>query len=427
MDKLTLLFAALSLCAQSHADVAATGTTAATFIKLGTGARAIAMGEAYTAVGSETHDLSYNPAGIESSLSTLELTHNSWFEGAFAETLAGIADFGPSGTLGANLNYLSIPNQQLTEAIGQTPVQDLGSLVVGSFSPYDAYGTVAYANYFNKSFTYGASFKASGQSINGQLGVGIGIDLGAIYQLPIDGLALGASVQNLGLPVQLLSDKFDLPEIARVGASYKAFSKKLLLSTEFDLPNDAADVVAVGAEYDVQGSFFPRVGYRLDGIYNPWSAGFGAKFGAFNIDFATVPYGPLGQTYRFSVGYTFGLKETGTAEVVEAPVERKLLLPQQDGKFMITDRETFLALKPTVTDNAHVTAWSVAIFDSGRRMVKRYGVQGEVPEEIQWNGYYDSGLKAVQGYYWCILTVRYSDGKIQYSNYVKLTISNFSQ
>jgi hypothetical protein len=424
-----LLFcAALTFCcAHARADVAGTGTTAATFVKLGTGARAIAMGEAYTAVGSDTDDLSYNPAGIQSSLSTLELTHNSWFEGAFAETLAGIANFGPSGTLGANLNYLSIPNQQLTDLVGQTGNPQNDFLVIGSFSPYDAYGTVSYANTWGEHFTYGASFKASGQSINSQLGVGIGVDLGGMYQLPIDGLVLGAAVQNLGLPVQLLTDKFDLPEIARLGASYKAFKKKLLVSADFDLPNDAADVFAVGLEYDVQGSFFPRIGYRLDGIYNPWSAGFGAKFGSINLDFATVPYGPLGQTYRFSIGYTFGLKETGTAEVIAAPVERKVVLPEQDGKFMITDQETFLALKPTVTDNAHVTAWSVAVFDGSRRIVKHYGVQGQVPEEIQWNGYFDSGQKATQGYYWCILTVRYADGKVQYSNYVKLTISNFSQ
>jgi hypothetical protein len=427
MKILALLVAAM-LSASVHADQTETGTTAATFIKLGTGARAIAMGEAYVALSGDSNTLSYNPAGMAGALSDIELTQDSWFEGANAEDLSGLMDLGSEGSFGANINYLSIPNQQVTERIAETADPTQNFAVIGSFTPYDTYGTVSYANSISKMLDYGVSLKASQQSIDGDNGVGLGADIGLISNTAIEGLVLGASIQNLGLPVKLVQDSFNLPEIVRFGTSYTPLGKGLVLSAEFDMPNDAQSVLALGIEYNLGNTLYPRFGYRFDGIFNPWSAGFGFKIRGVDLDLATVPYGDLGQTYRATVSYRFGVIEpTPEPTPVPTPVVRKVVLPPQAGEFKISDPDTFLAIKPQVADADKVIRWVVTIFDASGKVILKMNGKGPVNSELDWNGYLDGGKKASSGTYWLILAVKYSDGKVLYSNYDKLTLSDISQ
>jgi hypothetical protein len=418
-----------TLTALARADASGAGTTAETFVELGTGARAIAMGEAYAAVSGDSETLSYNPAGMAGALSDVEYTHNTWFEGAFSEHVSGLLDLGARGSFGCNLNFLSIPSQQVTERIAETSDPTQNFMVLGSFSPYDTYATIGYANSWSRFLDYGASIKVSGQDISGAFGEGLGVDLGLLSRTSVDGLALGASVQNLGMPATMVHDSFSLPEIVRLGATFIPAGKDMTLSAEFDMPNDAPTALALGFEYDVAGTIFPRFGYRFDGIFNPWSAGFGVKLGATTLEFATVPYGVLGQTFRISLEYRFGMISvapealSGTVQAAD----RTLKLPPQDGTYKITDPETFLALKPVVGDNAHVKEWSVSIFNADKKLVRRFGAQRPVDEEIHWNGYVDGGKQAAVGKYWMILSVRYTDGTVAYSNYDLLNLSNLTQ
>src|SRR5690242_7888069 len=65
------------------------GSTASAFLKLPSGARAIGMGESYTAAGDDVQSIGWNPAGI-ARMQRREFTfmHAEWFQGIRYESLA---------------------------------------------------------------------------------------------------------------------------------------------------------------------------------------------------------------------------------------------------------------------------------------------------------------------------------------------------
>ena len=78
--------------------VSKTGTTAAQFLKIGVGARALAMGGAYAATSNDATALYWNPAGLSSlKKNEILLDHQDWildvdldFVGASFKTPLGL-------------------------------------------------------------------------------------------------------------------------------------------------------------------------------------------------------------------------------------------------------------------------------------------------------------------------------------------------
>jgi len=84
------------------------GTTAASFLKIGVGARAAAMGDAFTALADDPTALYWNPAAlIKLKERQLSATYNVWF----AEINQGYVGVGfplSRGVLGGGINYVSM-------------------------------------------------------------------------------------------------------------------------------------------------------------------------------------------------------------------------------------------------------------------------------------------------------------------------------
>ncbi|MBN1638193.1 MAG: UPF0164 family protein, partial [Ignavibacteriales bacterium] len=74
---LLLSFAFYSnITAQVEGTTNKVGTTAANFLKIGAGARAIGMGGAYTALSDDIYSVYYNPAGIARTEGTGQVSFN---------------------------------------------------------------------------------------------------------------------------------------------------------------------------------------------------------------------------------------------------------------------------------------------------------------------------------------------------------------
>src|ERR1039458_1033171 len=65
------------------------GYTSANFLQIGTGARAAAMADSFTALSDDATAVFWNPAGIYQAQGTqLSLPHSQWLQGANLETIA---------------------------------------------------------------------------------------------------------------------------------------------------------------------------------------------------------------------------------------------------------------------------------------------------------------------------------------------------
>lgn len=404
----------LLISAPALAGVERVGTTSAAFLKLGSGARAAAMGEAYVGLADDASGLAYNPAGMAQSLAgELQATHTEWFRGLRYENLNGVFSVGDGGMVGATFNFLSVPQITRTEQIGNNQSDpSLNFREIGAFQPFDMQFGVAYARPVYRNVLAGANFKLLGQAIDDKSTFGIGLDLGVIYLSGVKGLTLGFAAQNLGTPIKLKREAFDLPLLLRLGGAYRAFDEKLLVTLESDLPTDNALVFSMGLEFAVAGKFFPRMGYRFNSIFNPWSAGLGMNVDPWGFDLSVVPFGELGLTYRGSVYWRFG--KPGAS--LDARMAYASTLGE--GKPAI--------LTPSMSAPDKVTAWGLYIYNSARpaAVVRTISGSGPVERELLWDGKGKDGKPQPEGTYWGILSARYTTGQTVNSKYVRLEINN---
>src|SRR3989339_2044429 len=84
------------------------GTSAAQFLKLGAGARAAGMGEAFAAVSDNADSIYWNPAGLNKiEGKSLSVMHAAWFEGITYDWASYAQKIGNAGVVGIGVQYLS--------------------------------------------------------------------------------------------------------------------------------------------------------------------------------------------------------------------------------------------------------------------------------------------------------------------------------
>ncbi len=325
LPALLLLFTLCALRFPAHAAsiYPSAGTTSASFLKIGVGARAVAMGGAYAALSDDAYAVYWNPAGLAQPLGTgLAFTHNDYFEGLkqeyFGFTLPGekIGFLKGSrfedGGFGLGFNYLSTPSDLerrsgLNEAFGAI------SPVEGKFGAYDLAFSGAYGFNYSRDLRLGAALKFIRQSIDNDSGNTAALDLGAQYDFAwLDRQFTGGfAVQNLGPGVKFNSRRFDLPLVFRAGLSHRLYERGLLLALDLYKPVDNYPSLALGLEHPLANRLFLRAGYRYRqhgnelGAFSGFSAGLGFAYSQFSFDYAFSPFGDLGVTHRISLAYRF--------------------------------------------------------------------------------------------------------------------------
>jgi len=296
----TVLF--LSASAPARGD---TGTAALSFLKLDSGARAAAVGGAFTAGGSDVFGVFYNPA-LASVLPGHEigLMHNILVEGIKQEEIFYAFPLDGKVSLFAGLNMLLSGSM---DGYAYTPD---GPESTGSFSSKDMAGYAGAAVKMNEALSFGGTFKYYYQGVDSESANAAGADLGLLYRFK--NYRAGASVSNIGNKIKVGFDSFDLPMIVRAGVSGK-FRDILTVSADYINYNDSGAAGAAGAELDIPlkeiGKVALRAGYRKGGADNAGSgisAGAGFAAGGLSIDYAYVPYGDLGGANRISMNFSFG-------------------------------------------------------------------------------------------------------------------------
>lgn len=283
---------------------AARGTAGAQFLELGAGARAAAMGEAYSATADDASALYWNPAAltrIESRSATF--MHAAYIASSYFDYSAYGQKLGAKGAFGAGLQYFSAGSIAQTDATGTD---------VGTFRPYDLALSLGYAYDFD-----GFSLGLAGKLIRSKVlttAQAEAVDLGLLSPAVLDErLRLAFTMTNLGSMMRFDAADEPLPLAFRLGSSYKV-TDRWLAALDLVAPRDDAPYAALGTEYrmalDGPWKLAGRAGLNsqtLGGIdgFTGVSFGVGIGHGRLAMDYAFTAMGGVGQSNRLSMTFGF--------------------------------------------------------------------------------------------------------------------------
>lgn len=313
------------------------GTTAAQFLKIPVGARAIGMGGAYVALSNDASAIFWNPGGLAniSGNGTVSFAHTKWLAETSFNFAVAVINIDNFGSLGISFTSLSMPDMEVRDEFNPEGTGEF-------FSAGDLALGLSYARKLTDRFSLGFTAKYVHQQIWHMTASTIAFDIGMKFQTDLDWLVLGISVSNFGPKLQytgkdvfvnydynpdewgdsenifanLQTDEWELPLIFRVGLAFKILegeSHQMITSVEARHPNDNTENISIGLEYGFRERFFLRGGYQAlfeEDSEKGFTAGAGFVYYLsptlpLLLDYAYADWSRLTQVHRFSVEIQF--------------------------------------------------------------------------------------------------------------------------
>jgi hypothetical protein len=295
------------------------GTAGFQFLKLGVGARPVAMGSAYTAVADDANALFWNPAGLgmtesfQGTLMIMDLFQSVTYAGAGVTTPFG--KFLSAGIAGSYLTASDTRRDIYGKEEGSFPISDF---LIGpglAFNPLE-------------NLAIGGAVKFLGSRLDSFRSYAASIDAGVIYA-PVKYFYLGSSLLHFGTPRKFISNLEYQPTNLRIGAAGKVpiYEHSLIIASDVSVYSDNLPTVSVGAEGKVKltsimktkGSnqwLAVRAGYQTGynlGFGSGFSFGIGYEYELapalqLVIDAVYLSYGLLGQSERVSLSLSYSPK-----------------------------------------------------------------------------------------------------------------------
>lgn len=300
-----LAIASPCVCPASF-DGGSKGTSGAQFLKLGAGARAFGMGEAYSAVADDSTAIYWNPAALVNAQGhSVSLMHASLFGEINYQFLGYSMPVNGNSAFGAGIQYLSAGTIKETDSSGI----ETGT----NRNPSDMAASIGYA-YRAGDWSFGMAGKYIRSTLVNTASA-IAADFGVLSpKLLNEKLRLAFVAQNIGTKMKFDAESDPLPMNIKFG-SYFLISDRLLAALDVNFPNDNSPYAGAGCEYgffdDGNWRFAGRAGYntrtlgQINGLTGA-SIGAGAGFGSGRLDYAFMPFGDLGTVQRISLGILFG-------------------------------------------------------------------------------------------------------------------------
>lgn len=313
------------------------GSTSMQFLKVMPSARASGLGEAYTVWATGAEAIFWNPGGL-ASVENMELstTYINWLfdsqQGAIAYALA-IDGF---GAIGIQFQYVDFG--EFEETTNERPYisdPDNPGLTGRTFSPFSYLVGISYGRNLTDKFSVGIGMKYAHESLyDGEKvttmvrqGVfeevetwanGLLFDFGIRYNTGYRSIYIGSSVQNFGANVKYAKESNPVPLLFRFGIGADVIGPNGLiypgiednrLSIAYDIfhPNDYAQQMHVGVEYEFAGAFAIRAGYKFNYDFDGLTVGAGLNHQVEGIrlsgDYSYGAMGTyLGHVQRISLG-----------------------------------------------------------------------------------------------------------------------------
>ncbi len=321
---------------QFVSDVSKVGVTAAPFLEIGVGARAIGMGSAYVSMANDASSLYWNPAGIARlERPELLLVHTQWIADMRFDFAGFVLPLGRWGALG-----LSVTSLGMDDMMVQTVDKPEGT---GEFfSAGDIAMALSYAFNLTDRFSFGFTGKFIQQHIWKESAWGIALDVGTLFTTGFHGMRIGATLSNFGTDMrmtgkdllvyhdidenilgnndrvfaELKTESWPLPLNFQIGVGMEILQnekRRLTLAVDALHPSDNKESMHLGMEFALRERIFLRAGYQSlflkdseEGLTlggGIWMRVLGSM--ELRIDYAYADFGRLQNAQRLSLGIVF--------------------------------------------------------------------------------------------------------------------------
>lgn len=301
------LFSGLCLKPMAMAD---TGIAGATFLRVGAGPRAAAMGEAQVSVVNDAYSSYWNPAGLAAlDRCDLEMTYQRSVEDVQEQNLAVAAPLLPRSGIGAYATRVTVAPFAGFDASGNAAEDvDANASVYG----------LAYGRRLTPRLLMGGAFKVVRSSLGPSNASTHAFDLGALMVFPLRrtsprpgrNLSLGFALKNWGPALVYDQAKTRLPESYQLGAGFETSFSGRRFTAALDYNRSIADrssYYTVGQEFWIARLVALRAGYRVGRDENSGvTAGLAVSVRDLQISYAISPFGFLGNAQRLGISYRFG-------------------------------------------------------------------------------------------------------------------------
>ncbi|OIO11546.1 MAG: hypothetical protein AUJ52_01940 [Elusimicrobia bacterium CG1_02_63_36] len=338
------LLGVLLLAAPAGALQSNRGGAAMEFLRVGAGARALGMGDAFGPIAEGPNAIYWNPAGIvQNGRPEASFTHVEMLQFFHHEHAAYVHPFPKSRN--AIAFSATLFTQDKLDLVSNT------NQLLGTFAPHSEAYTFAAAHAFgagdtvadsgslydfedrpihevNRSGDQGRNFRAGNamvgiagkfltETLNTRKATAFAVDGGLLLRPEtIPELALSAVIRNVGSRPKFREKREVLPTELSLGAAYSnsGEGRRFIASFEAGIPFYGTPYGKAGLEYSAGigsvGFMSFRAGYKsisvpaLGGI-SGITAGVGFGLGRIDFDFGFQPMAELGEVYRGSIGIRF--------------------------------------------------------------------------------------------------------------------------
>ncbi|MFH0948467.1 MAG: PorV/PorQ family protein [Elusimicrobiota bacterium] len=300
----------------------ASSTSGGTLMKQFVGGRASSMGEAFVAISDDLYGLHYNPAGMVNLKRDFTATY-------FQEPDIGF-NYGLFG-YGRSVKNLGVfAGSVYMYDAGKIDWEDENGNASKLNIQRDYLFTFGYSKEIIRDFSAGINTKLFTSTIIEKYhATAYGMDIGGLYNTPINGLTTGIVMQNIGTPIKYIETADPMPTTFRAGMAYRlTMPRKSKLTVDLDVvkPNDSDTKENVGFDYWVGELLSVRCGYKLGYDLESYSIGLGIRWAAIQIDYGMVARKNLGFLHVVSISLLEMAKKDNERTILKSRKEKIKLL-----------------------------------------------------------------------------------------------------
>lgn len=290
------------------------------------GARASAMGEAFTALGGDPSVLFWNPGALGMIKGkSVFLNQTRWIADIQINAGAASYNMGNWGVIGVSIAAVQWGDFHGTRRAATSS----GYIETGTFSPTDWSVGIAYARQVSNQFSFGGHIKYAhenlGSTLEGTMDDPkkytaemdiIVLDFGTLYYTGYKDLRIGMSLQNFSQEKAYRVESYPLPLTFKFGMAMDIMTliqesdqHGFTVSIDAIHPRDYTERLHFGGEYNFQNKLFLRAGYKTNYDEQNFSFGGGLKLNVQNmkvgLNYSMLNFAHFDSVHMFSFDFEF--------------------------------------------------------------------------------------------------------------------------